>query len=221
MKLRSLLACLALVFLPSRVALAQSDEMTFRLVTPPNCGRACPVYVLGSGRITLDSPRQFQALAASLPSRRLPVYLTSQGGSLVGGIRLGLALREYGATVSVPSGAVCASACTYAFLGGVVRGVPQGARLGVHRFFARDADLAQRPVPPDLELQATALLTHYVAAMGAHPALVNLAARVDHRTIHFLSPTELRRYGVVTQGKPRGRPVASRARHGKRRAAVG
>ena len=221
MKLRSLLACVALVFLSSRVAVAQSDEMTFRLVAPQDCSGACPVYVLGSGRITLDSPARFQAFAASLPSQRLRVFLNSHGGSLVGGIRLGLALRQYGATVSVPRGAVCASACTYAFLGGVVRGVPQGARLGVHRFFARDAEQMQRPVPAVLEQQATALLTHYVAAMGAHPALVGLAARVDHRTIHFLSPTELRRYGIVTFGAARERPAATRVRHGRRRAAFG
>ncbi len=112
-----------------------SDGMTFRLTTPRSCAGTCPVVVLAQGSITQDSFRSFDALAQSLPSH-VPVVLNSNGGSFLGGIMLGLVLRQHASPVLVPRGAVCASACAYAFLGGVKRQAAEGSRIGVHRFYA-------------------------------------------------------------------------------------
>ena len=196
--MRALLTGLALL-LTSTAAGQAAGDMTFRLAKPRSCVRICPVMVVAEGRITLDSYRSFDALARALP-RRVPVLLNSLGGDLIGGVRLGLALRQHGAAVVVPRGAVCASACTYAFLGGVVRRAPSGARIGVHRFYATNRYTGERSLDYERAVtpQATAMLTSYVQSMGANPGLVGVAARVEPSAMHFLSSRELRQYRVVT-----------------------
>src|SRR5918911_5288350 len=104
--LRALLTGLALL-LTSTAAGQAAGDMTFRLAKPRSCARICPVMVVAEGRITQDSYRSFDALARTLP-RRVPVLLNSLGGDLIGGVRLGLTLRQHGAAAVVPRGAVCA-----------------------------------------------------------------------------------------------------------------
>ena len=210
--LRTLLTGL-LLLLASIAAGHASDEMSFRLTTPQSCGRPCPVVILAQGRITQDSYRSFDAVVRTLPPHT-PVVLNSNGGSFVGGILLGLALRQNGSAVLVPRGGVCASACVYAFLGGVVRHAPEGARIGVHRFFAVNRYTGQRSMAYERSVtpQAMALLTNYVQAMGASTGLVGLAARVEPSEIHFLNRRELQQYRIVTGGAS----VARRpGRHGQ------
>ncbi len=215
--MRALLTGL-LLLLASITAGHASDEMTFHLVAPRSCGRACPMVVVAQGRITQDSFRSFEAVARALPPH-VPVVLNSSGGSFLGGIMLGLTLRQHGSPVLVPRGAVCASACAYAFLGGVVRQAPNGARIGVHRFFAVNRYTGERSISYERSVtpQALALLTRYVQAMGASPSLVGLADRVEPSDIHFFNRRELQQYRIVTGGALRrpGRERTASHRRGR------
>jgi hypothetical protein len=66
-------------------------------------------------------------------SRYSEVWLSSGGGNLISGIRVGQVLREERQFVRVPRGSSCISACTVAFLGGVLRAVDHpGASYEVH-----------------------------------------------------------------------------------------
>ena len=62
------------------------------------------------------------------------VWLHSPGGNAEEGLKLGRLLREAGMFTRIPPGASCFSACSYAFLGGVLRAVDSGACYGVHMF---------------------------------------------------------------------------------------
>ena len=203
-----------LLLLASTVMGHASDGMTFSVAAPPSCTRGtCPALIVAQGEITQDSYRSFEAVARSLPPY-VPVVLNSNGGSFLGGIMLGLTLRQHGSPVLVPRGAVCASACAYAFLGGVVRQAPEGSRIGVHRFIAVNRYTGQRSMSYERSVtpQALALLTNYVQAMGASPSLVGLAARVEPSRIHFLNRRELQQYRIVTGGAPAARRLT---RHGR------
>jgi len=198
---RSLLLSLAfLSFLPAAQA-AEPGDMTFRLGTDRNCESRCAVHIVADGRITEESYARYHEVASTSPAGT-PVYLNSRGGSFIGGIYLGLALREHRAAVRVQRGATCASACAYAFLGGVDRNVPEGARLGVHRFYAVDVMSGERALDYEqaISRQATDLLTKYVATMGVKQSLVGFMGDVDPSSMRFMSKTELRRFGVVTNG---------------------
>src|SRR5258707_10254553 len=127
--MRAALAGLLALFLPAG-AFAQSEAMTFRLVAPKACGGLCPAEIVADGLITLESADALRALAGPLRPAPIVVRLSSPGGNLVGGLQLGQALRDLGATVTVGKGARCVSACVYTFLGGSVRRVAPGGRGG-------------------------------------------------------------------------------------------
>ena len=200
-------------------ALAQVGDMSFRPLALPACGGPCPGLFFAQGRITDQTFRHFQATAIRFARHRPIVVLNSPGGTIPGGILLGLAFRDRGATVVVPTGGACESACAYAFLGGVKRRVLDGGRLGLHRFFAvrvasgertRGAVAYERAVTP----KVIALLRDYVVRMGASPEIIGLANATGSSSIRHLSREELRRYRIVTQGEGFGR--TQRARPGPR-----
>lgn len=62
------------------------------------------------------------------------IFLFSGGGNLNEGIKLGEVLRRYNQYVVVPKGASCVSACTVAFLGGVLREVQPGGSYEMHAY---------------------------------------------------------------------------------------
>ena len=156
------------------------DQMRFRLVS-----RGCPEAgcVVASGEISPASAKTFAAfLKAHAVRPGALVLLNSPGGDLVQGLKLGLMIRRAGlntrvqafdaATGDFASGGQCASACAYAFLGGLERNVPDDARYGVHRFYA-----ASRAAPIDAatSLKFVSLIFNYLDGVGVDEQ-VGLAA---------------------------------------------
>jgi hypothetical protein len=182
------------LFLPA-AAFAQDGAMTFRAVAPKACGGLCPAEIVADGLIALDSADTFRALVDTLRPAPIVVRLSSPGGNLVGGLRLGQALRDVGANVIVAKSARCVSACVYTFLGGVTRRVAAGGRIGVHRFY--DAAGDNDDFPDVLVRRTIETLTGYVGQMGADPELVRLALSVIPPALRYLDGAELRRYRVV------------------------
>jgi hypothetical protein len=178
-------------------ALAQNATMTFRIIAPQTCRTACPLEIRADGAIGPNSADDFRALMKTVSASRMIVHLASPGGSLVGGVQLGAALREFGATVLVKRNTRCISACVYALLGGVVRRAEAGARIGVHRFRGA-SDAPDDAVPPVLARYAQDMLARYAERMGADPGLIDLAAGVAPDAVRYLTAAELRRYRVVS-----------------------
>jgi hypothetical protein len=130
------------------------------------------------------------------------VRLNSPGGDLAGGIRLGELIRklklgtEIGATESDSYGhwkrapGHCASACAFAFLGGLSRYASDG-ELGVHQFYAEIAlrDPSAK-VFDSLDMSqhqfVSAMLIDYVFRMGVDPRLVSIAASTPPMEMRFL-----------------------------------
>jgi hypothetical protein len=135
---------------------AHANAMTFRYEgTGGNC-EGCD-WIAADGEISFETPQQFLKFLAEDPIMKwygekkplgLTIYLNSPGGDLMAGIKLGELIRVQGFNAavgkSVPSDVTasfrdisegrCASACAYAFLGGVSRTAKQG-ELGVHQFY--------------------------------------------------------------------------------------
>lgn len=62
------------------------------------------------------------------------IFLISGGGDLSEGVKIGRIFRRYGTYLVVPERASCVSACTVAFLGGMLREVEAGAKYKVHAY---------------------------------------------------------------------------------------
>ncbi|MGJ4859259.1 hypothetical protein ACN6KF_005278 [Labrys sp. La1] len=127
----------------------------------PNCDDHCAEWISAEGMITDDTPLLFRMTLALLGKRKLPVVISSPGGSVRASFAVGQMIRIRGLDVIVgrtvkeacPEGdkacngqsadarrgtavgfdAICASACVYVLSGGVQRIVPPlGAQIGVH-----------------------------------------------------------------------------------------
>lgn len=170
--------------------------MTFRVAAQAGCKGPCADEIIADGVITLDSADAFRAVAARLQPNHIAVRLSSPGGNLVGGLQLGQAFRKLNASVTVAKGTRCVSACVYAFIGGTVRRVAPGGRIGVHRFRPADEESVDN-VPASLAQRTIEVLKNYVAEMGADPDLIRLAASAAPPAVRYLDSGELRRYRVV------------------------
>lgn len=147
--------------------------------------------IIAEGDITGDTPEVFQAFLDTDPfdGFRFVIALDSNGGSLIGGLRLGQMIREGGFDTTVQrhpldpttgkpgyntAGGRCFSACAIAFLGGVRRTVPEESRLGFHQFTSAGASLAKEDSVYLTESTAQligATVLGYIMTMGAEPDL--------------------------------------------------
>lgn len=97
--------------------------------------------VLASGPVEEgDTERLAEFLRRSTIKKNVAVYLSSPGGNLEEGIRLGLFFKEQRIKTVVEGGEYCASACALAFLGGTDsngspwRSSSTNSQLGFHAF---------------------------------------------------------------------------------------
>ena len=62
------------------------------------------------------------------------LWMSSPGGNMAQGLKMGRLIHSRGLAVRVPAGHACISSCTLAFLGGALRSVDAGAYYGIHMF---------------------------------------------------------------------------------------
>lgn len=192
---------------------AQAAPMTFEFKgTGGNCN-GCS-WVAAEGEITSSTPSDFDNFYASSPiAQAQPIVFNSPGGDLDAGLQLGYRIRRLGLQTSVgktvPDGfgqseirddAVCASACSWAFLGGVVRNALPD-QIGVHQFYYSYALLD----PDSRNFSANDLaagqrtmskLINYAVAMNIDPRFVAASSAVNPDNIYFLNDNDLDVYRV-------------------------
>jgi hypothetical protein len=121
-----------------------------------DCQPNCPEWISAEGDITVGTAQTFSHFIAELGGRRLPILISSSGGSTADGVAMGRLIRTLGLVVGVAhtellpcptttpncsptlgaataSGARCLSACTLVLSGGVERFVNVGSHVGVHQ----------------------------------------------------------------------------------------
>lgn len=160
--------------------------------------------ILATGSILPDTHQAFsRALRALDVEPGAEVLLDSPGGDVVGALKFGLKIRKAGLRTHVvdrsgviPTSGACASACAYAFLGGVSRRVDPEARLGVHQF-AGGSDGGGFIGAAETQ-RFVALIAEYLASVGANLRVQTIALRTPADQIHWLSRSELNVLSVVT-----------------------
>ena len=188
-------------FLPSGllVALAAlatpAAGMTFALGAEGDC--AAQTCIIARGPIEARSADDLKTFVQRNHVRRGSlVVLDSGGGLVVQGLQLGAYIRKQGFSTHVqgPDGA-CASACVYAYLGGVRRTVSDGARVGIHQI----SQGAGEPGPGSSECQSLlSQIAAHLLRMGAAIDILTIAVRVPPERLYWLSLPELARFHVIT-----------------------
>jgi hypothetical protein len=129
------------------------------------CEPHCAEWVSAEGQIVPDTPAQFRRVFKVLGQKKLPIFISSNGGSVPAALAIGREIRKRGLDVAVertmfdkcqtapapcdrrtlkdgdkgrpePIGAPCISACVIILAAGTERLVPVYGFVGVHQFAA-------------------------------------------------------------------------------------
>ena len=189
-------------------AASHAAAMTFEMVSrPAEC--AAHGCIVAEGAIEANTAKQFQAFVRDHKAKPgAVVVLQSPGGDLLQGLALGQEIRDAGLSTRVQAydhgagqfgaAGMCASACAYVFLGGVNRTVAAGARIGVHQVAAAGDDASALSAADGLKLMSA--VGDYIGRLGGNLDLIIPALRTSPWNVYWLSPAELARYDVITQG---------------------
>lgn len=206
------------------------DPMDFTIVTT---GGNCPscTWIRAYGSIGPDTPDRFRQFVEAQEfhyTGGIQVHLGSPGGSLSAGVELGRMIRHYGMSTVVstsglgeeyPGGhrkaipvdymVTCASACNFAFLGGVVRyassrtpeheiGYQKIGRLGAHQFYNSDAlidpeALTRTANDAITDQLVVAHLLSFLDDMGISAEFLQIASGTPPTDLRYLDDGELLR----------------------------
>ncbi len=202
------------------------------------CGTNCRLLISASGMITADTPRDFDEFVRGHNVRGATVVLDSKGGSVLGAIALGRAIRGLGLTTTVGRvreqtlrggtprrawvwpRAECQSMCPFVLLGGVKRYIPPEARVLVHQIWLgdrRDDAAAASYSAEDLVLVQRDIgrLVQYTLDMGGGAELLEVALRIPPwEPMRLLSRDELRRTRLDTSQDKASPPTPAVASSG-------
>jgi hypothetical protein len=206
------------------------------------CGSNCRLLISASGMITADTPKDFDSFVRSRDVRGATIVLDSKGGSVLGAIALGRAIRALNLATTVGRvreqmahdskvkrawvwpRAECQSMCPFVLLGGVKRSIPPEARVLVHQIWLgdrRDDAAAASYTAEDLVLVQRDIgrLVQYTLDMGGGAELLEVALRIPPwEPMRMLSRDELRRTRLDTSpdhvGQTPVAPAASSASSG-------
>jgi hypothetical protein len=171
-------------------------------------------WVVANGEITSDTPAEFDEFARAIQTRGMLILFNSPGGDAIAGLDLGRLIRRYGFNtdvgftlrfgpgMDVSGTGECASACAYAYLGGVNRELRKGSSLGYHDFEIlpkAETDEASDGEMSDAEIEST--MTRYIAAylelMGVDRKLLEIAEATDPSELYQPDSEELRELGIL------------------------
>ena len=159
----------------------------------------CQLMILATGQIDKDSPKQFKSFAQNFPKGTW-VAVSSPGGNLMGGMQLGLAIRELGFNTTIGNSDYsppdCLSACAYAFAGGVSRKLTPGSRYGLHQFRG-----SYQAINAEDTQKISATLAKYLDAMGVDRRLLDYAQMTTSDKVTVLTLTQAQLLKVDTAGQ--------------------
>src|SRR5262245_23212989 len=185
------------------------------------CGTNCRVWISAVGYITADTPREFETFAKDPNVRGAVLVLDSDGGSVLGTLALGRAIRALDMITTIgkttppppasgdrratlaPNGNA-ESMCAFLLLAGSHRYVPPQARVLVHQIWLgkkRRQALESSYSAEELNVVQRDIgrLAQYTIEMGGGVELLETALRIPPwEPLYRLSADELQRMKLST-----------------------
>ena len=178
-----------------------SQAMTFEIHERCIQGLApqCQKVLLAVGQIDQNTPNEFSVAASNLPQGTW-VALSSPGGSLVGGLKLGLLIREMGFNTTISSTdyspPYCISACAYAFAGGISRHLTEGSKYGIHQFKG-----IEKAIGDGESQKISTTIASYLDQMGVDRHLLDYAQVTTSDKVNVLSLAQAKLLKVDNTGQ--------------------
>jgi hypothetical protein len=186
------------------------------------CGADCRVWISATGYITADTLQEFEVFARERDVRGAVLALDSDGGSVLGTLALGRAIRSLdmvttvGRSTTVPADRAdnaqstldpdgrCESMCAFLLLAGTRRYVPPEAQILVHQIWLgkkRKRALEQSYTAEELNVVQRDIgrLARYTFEMGGGADLLERALQVPPwEPMYRLSAEEVQRMRLST-----------------------
>jgi hypothetical protein len=202
-----------------------------------SCEPACPEWISAEGVITPGSGAAFAKVVADLGGRRLPVLLSSHGGSVRDALEMGALIRAKGLAVAVArtliancperardcpdargqavaDGAVCASACPLILAGGVARLVGPAPLVGVHQITTtvketEGVEGVTKTVKIYEQGWVDRIVVDYLTNAGVGEPVMTLLRKTPAASIRWLSLDEIEAAGLATASVNPAHPILS------------
>lgn len=188
-----------------------AEPMNFEIFPGPAECTECAV-IMAKGDITPDSAAKFEAFIdenSAILDKETTVIMNSPGGSLMSGLKIGEIIRSKGFDTYIGNiqqgahdqyaltGAECASACSYAFLGGLRRSMHMESMYGLHQI----SSTSDTAVPLGQAVRKTqdviAELVKYVEEMGGSAEIVTTATSTADSDIKWVSDHQMTAFRIV------------------------
>lgn len=147
--------------------------------------------IIVSGELSLGDEERFKSIAMQTP--RAIVVFDSPGGNLNAGLEIGRAIRLSRFLTLAPDGAICASACALAWLGGQGIFMADTAKVGFHAAYSK-ADPLLAPTGP-----GNALVGAYLNQLGLTQSAIVYITMASPTSMTWLSPADAYRLGINVQ----------------------
>ncbi len=201
---------------PARHQLGELSKV-FPSLPAPQVALTFAWGVIAEGVIGPRTPDEFRQVLHDphlVIGRGTRIFFLSPGGNLIAGLELGREIRKAGFTTVVglpPDGkafapierSACASACTFAFLGGIARSVAPGSIYAVHRFFRGNFKPGQKVLTDPTRItrtdqQLAGDLVAYIRAMGVSANLYKISTEGSRDKTVNLTPAQMAALRVIT-----------------------
>jgi hypothetical protein len=209
----------------------------------PTCAPNCPEWISAEGIITPGATADLARVVSSLGGRRLPVLISSRGGTVRDALEMGALIREKGLAVAVArtliascperthvcayplrgqaivGGAACASACPLVLAGGVERAIGPTPLIGVHQITT-----VVKETEGDVRLAKTIKIYEqawvdrtvedYLTHMGIGEPVMTLLRKTPAASIRWLSLYEIETSGLATEALDPAQPILAEGANG-------
>ena len=207
------------------------------------CAPDCPEWISAEGTIAKGSAEAFAQVVADLRGRRLPVLISSRGGSVRDALEMGVMIRNNGLAVavartliencperspacpdargrSITGGAACASSCIFILAAGAERLVaPATPLVGVHQITtvmqeAEGVVGLKKTVKIYEQNWVDRTVGDYLTEMGVGEPVMSLLRQTPAANIRWLSPDEIRASGLATGALDVAEPILAAGANG-------
>jgi hypothetical protein len=218
--IRTFLAALATCLVALVTALVPAPLRAEVAVFKIDIGLPNTVTLMVRGQYNGNEILRLKAAIADIePGKRIIAVLDSPGGNVVQGEALGRFFYDAKIPTLVLAGSLCASACTYAFLGGrdpitgnPLRILASGAKLGFHNFAA--TGLPEK-VYTKAELENISRETQqlvyrnllHLTHVKAPLAVLKLNTGTKFESVNFITEGDALDYGIAVLNRETGRLV--------------
>ena len=169
-------------------ALVRAEAADIR-VDPSPSGKA--VIITVEGELLSGDEKKFTQIA--LQNDMAVVLFSSPGGSTLAGVEIGRAIRLKGYFTAVSGGALCASACGYAWLGGVKRFMERSSKIGFHASYVRENGINKESGV------GNALVGAYLNSLGLSQYAIAYISTAGPDAMTWMRPEDAADVGIEVQ----------------------